>query len=106
MLPAPPWPTRDRGATGRDVYVCVLLGGSASVGQLTTQDTGPRGAFCSRGVWGLPGCLSVRPAVKIHSFIPEAETVLLLVLRLDDLILIESARAVSAPSSIDRVRVR
>ena len=34
----------------------------------TIQDTGPRGAFCSRGVWGLPGCLSVRPAVKIHSF--------------------------------------
>jgi len=51
----------------RDV-TCVSYWAGARPLDSTTQDTGPRGAFCSRGVWGLPGCLSVRPAVKIHSF--------------------------------------
>ena len=74
-----------REITGPRDVTCVSYWAGARPLDSTTQDTGPRGAFCSRGVWGLPGCLSVRPAVKIHSFIPEAETVLLLVLRLDDL---------------------
>jgi hypothetical protein len=57
-----------REITGPRDVTCVSYWAGARPLDSTTQDTGPRGAFCSRGVWGLPGCLSVRPAVKIHSF--------------------------------------
>ena len=61
-----------REITGPRDVTCVSYWAGARPLDSTTQDTGPRGAFCSRGVWGLPGCLSVRPAVKIHSFIAPA----------------------------------
>jgi hypothetical protein len=57
-----------REITGPRDVTCVSYWAGARPLDSTTQDTGPRGAFCSRGVWGLPGCLSgVRVRVRVSS---------------------------------------